>query len=248
LNLTAPVEADLLYRLRSNRVLYGVPPPYPGRGRPPVHGHKFKLNDLSTWPVPDETVEIQDEKHGAVLVQAWHGWHFKEAPERPMTLVCIDLLDRPKAKAMWLGFVGVELKGPEALRRSYQRRFSIEHWYRFSKQRLHWTLPRLSTPARHERWSALMPVLTMQLYLARSVMADARLPWQKAQSVQDRTPGRVAQSMAGLIAVLGTPTCAPKVRGKSPGWELGRERKHRDRHPIKKKRRKCRAKRRARAV
>ena len=92
------------------------------------------------------------------------------------------------------------------------------------------------------------PFLKLTSEVEADLLYRLRLPWQKGQLAQDRTPGRVAQSMAELIAVLGTPTCAPKVRGKSPGWELGRERKHRDRHPIKKKRRKRRAKRRARAA
>lgn len=46
---TADIPADKLMRLRSNRVLYGAPPPYTGFGRPRVHGDKFKLNDSTTW-------------------------------------------------------------------------------------------------------------------------------------------------------------------------------------------------------
>jgi hypothetical protein len=42
---TAGIEADLLLRLRSNMCLWGAPPPYSGKGRPKVHGHKFKLAD-----------------------------------------------------------------------------------------------------------------------------------------------------------------------------------------------------------
>lgn len=88
----------------------------------------------------------------------------------------------------------------------------------------------------------------MQLYLARSVMIDHLLPWQKPQSVAERTPGRVCQSMSGLIAVIGTPACAPKVRGKSPGWEKGRPRTRREHHRIMKKGRKKKQKRRRQAA
>ena len=41
---TQDINADKLFRLRSNRVLYSAPPPYTGIGRPHVHGDKFKLN------------------------------------------------------------------------------------------------------------------------------------------------------------------------------------------------------------
>jgi DDE superfamily endonuclease len=46
---TSDIAADKLMRLRSNRLLYGAPPPYRGTGRPRIHGDKFKLNDSSTW-------------------------------------------------------------------------------------------------------------------------------------------------------------------------------------------------------
>jgi len=46
---TADIACDKLIRLRSNRALYGAPPPYAGTGRPRKHGAKFKLNDVTTW-------------------------------------------------------------------------------------------------------------------------------------------------------------------------------------------------------
>lgn len=35
----------------------------------------------------------------------------------------------------------------------YLRRFTLEHWYRFAKQRLYWTQPQLSSTQAAERWS-----------------------------------------------------------------------------------------------
>lgn len=69
----------------------------------------------------------------------------------------------------------------------------------------------------------------------RGVVADRPLPWQKPQSVGRLTPGRVAAGMAGVIARIGTPTCVPKVRGKSPGWPTGKLRWHREHQPVLKK-------------
>jgi hypothetical protein len=51
--------------------------------------------------------------------------------------------------------------------------------YRFAKQRLHWTLPKFSTPEQSDRWSDLMPLITWQLWLARDIVRDNPLPWQK---------------------------------------------------------------------
>lgn len=57
---TTGIEADLLLRLRSNLCLWGPPPPYSGRGRPKVHGEKFKLSEPNTWTEPVAFLEIED--------------------------------------------------------------------------------------------------------------------------------------------------------------------------------------------
>jgi len=78
-----------------------------------------------------------------------------------------------------------------------------------------------------------MPIVTWQLWLARHLVAQRPLPWQKAQI--KLTPGRVAQSFGSILAVLGTPAQPPKLRGKSPGWSRGRKRRPSIRYPTVKK-------------
>jgi hypothetical protein len=67
----------------------------------------------------------------------------------------------------------------------------------------------------------------------RDIVADNPLPWQK--SLDNLTPGRVAQAMASILAAIGTPARKPKPRGKSPGWKTGQPRQRRIRYPIVKK-------------
>lgn len=79
-----------------------------------------------------------------------------------------------------------------------------------------------------------MPLLTWQLWLARELVIDNPLPWQK--SIANKlTPGRVAQSVPGVLAAIGTPSHPPKSRGKSPGWPTGQSRRRKIRCPIVKK-------------
>ncbi len=136
---------------------------------------------------------------------------------------------------MWLAWIGEEELSLEELWKLYLRRFAIRNWNRFAKQRLHWTLPKLGTTKKGQKWSELMPILTWQLWLAREIIEDNPLPWQKPQPTEKLTPGRVAQSFSGVLAIIGTPAKSPKPRGKSPGWKTGKKRKKKPRYPIVKK-------------
>lgn len=236
---TADIACDKLMRLRSNRCLWGEPPIYSGRGRPRVHGNKFKLNDATTWHSADQTVEVDDPtRQGRLRLNCWWQMHFRTAAAHPMQLIRVERFDaagnQRSDKPVWLVWVGETMPPLHQIWQLYTRRFGVDHWFRFAKQRLHWTLPRLSTAKQAERWSDLMPLLSWQLWLAGSLVSDCPLPWQKPQ--QQLTPGRVAQSMAALFTQLGTPAQVPKPRGKSPGWTKGHPRTCRIRAPIVKKR------------
>ncbi len=75
--------------------------------------------------------------------------------------------------------------------------------------------------------------ITWELWLACDIVTDKPLPWQKSQAIL--TPGRVAQAMGGVLALIGTPAVPPKPRGKSPGWQTGEPRLRRTRYPVVKK-------------
>lgn len=233
---TADINCDKLLRLRSNRVLYGEPPAYPGSGRPRKHGAKFKLNDALSWGQAEQHLELDDPQHGQLRVRSWHHLHFRQSPCVPMNLVLVERLDscgNRRCSPLWLVWLSPQLPNLAILWQQYLRRFAIDHWYRFCKQRLHWTTPHLTTPEQAQRWSDLMPLLSWQLWLARTVVSECPLPWQKL-TVQ-LSPGRVANSFSSVLAVIGTPAPAPKLRGKSPGWTPGRIRQRRIRCPIVKK-------------
>ncbi len=110
LKQTSGIEADLLLRLRPNMCLWGAPPPYSGKGRPKIHGHKFKLADASTWGEPTATLEIEDPKWGTVQIQYWSGLHFRLAAVHPLQVLRITVSSKHASqrspKPMWLGSVG----------------------------------------------------------------------------------------------------------------------------------------------
>lgn len=220
-----------LVRLRSDRVLYGEPGPYSGRGRPRKHGDVFRFKEEATWSAPQEYASFTDPRYGEVELRLWEGLHAREDAETTFSVLRADIhLERKKPpKPLWLAWRGPALP-PEELWRAYRRRSTVEASFRFRKQYLAWTLPQLQSIRACELWTNLVTVAGWTLYLSRDLVRDAPQPWQRKQV--RLTPERVKQSFGGLFSRIGTPARAPKKRGKSPGWIRGRPRHRRDRQPV----------------
>ena len=60
--------------------------------------------------------------------------------------------------------------------RAYVHRFDLEHTYRFCKQTLNWTTPRVRHPEQADRWTWLVLLAYTQLRLARRAIADGACP------------------------------------------------------------------------
>jgi hypothetical protein len=232
LRATAEVPADKLVRLRGNLCLEGPTKPRKPKGSPPKHGIKFNFKNPTTWWQPDQVVEYTDPEFGPLTVRVWKGLRFGKALDCRMLVAQVERHQasgtRRQPRLLWFAWVGEE--PPEQWWRLYTHRYPIEHWYRFAKGRLHWTLPRLATPQQSERWSDLMPFLTWELWLARNIVADCPLPWQTSQA--DLSPGRVCRGMQNILVAIGTPARMCKPRGKSPGWTPGRPRTPRPRPEL----------------
>lgn len=235
----AEIKADCLMRVRKNACFWSEPPAYSGRGRPRKHGQKMQLNAPETWMEADATLEIDHHPQlGQVRVRQWRDLHFYRAASHLVNLILIERI-KPMSNGqsfppLWLAWVGARTLPLEQVWFKYLRRFGVDHWYRFAKQRLHWTLPNLRTPEQSERWSDLMPLMSWQLWLARDLVSENRLPWQSVMI--NLSPGRVAQSMISLLVEIGTPAQSPKPRGKSPGWAKGNIRTKPPHYPTVKKR------------
>ena len=94
-------------------------------------------------------------------------------------------------------------------------------------------MPSFSTPEQSSRWSDLIPLMTWQLWLAKDLVTEFRLPWQS--TTRKLSPGRVAQSLFSLLLKIGTPASPPKSRGKSFGRAIGFKCTPRICYPIAKK-------------
>lgn len=248
-------SAQILVRLHSGRTFYADPlrPEHRPVGRPFVHGKKFDLKEPKTWHDPSAEYSSESAGYGKVSVRAWSGLHPKtrRAGERygcesaavvkgTVVLVEVERLPRGerrrKPKKLWLWWYG-PLSEPDLglLWRSYIRRFDLEHTIRHWKQALGWTTPRVRHPEQADRWTWLILAAYTQLRLARGIVADQRLPWERPLPVKSLTPMRVLRSFVTLLPVLGTPAEAPKPRGRSPGRPKGRLSGRAKRYPAIKK-------------
>jgi hypothetical protein len=229
-----------LARLRRDRVLYGAPGPYSGKGRPRKHGDRFAFKEPETWKEADAEEVLDDPRWGKVRLRRWDSLHAKQDATTVFSVLLAEThleRDRP-ADPFWVVYLpkpGQEPGEPqlEDLWRWYQQRWPVESSIRFRKQELHWTLPRFQEPERCDRWTMLVTLAQWILYLAREVVEDCPLPWQPPQV--NLTPERVRQGLEMTFAQISTPAKPPKTRGKSPGWPRDRLRTRPKRHKVVKK-------------
>jgi hypothetical protein len=233
----ADLAADVLVRLRTNRVFYPAPGPYAGRGAPRKYGPVFKLADATTHGPPAGSATGGDPHYGKVQVDVWQHLRVKGAANAPFTIVRVQVERLPgrikPPGPMWLAWLGGDL--PEDLLLLwtwYCLRFTVEHGFRFLKQDLGWTTVRPRASAAADRWTWLLALGYWMLWLARPLVADQRLPWERPQAPEALTPGRVRRGCAGLLGLFGTPARSPKPRGKSPGRQDGERPGPRQRHKV----------------
>ena len=230
----ADTDCALLVRLRRDRVLSGVPGPYPGRGRPTVHGERFAFKEPENWWPPSVSVTLETEDWGQVRLRRWDNLHAKQDAKTVFSVICCEVhLERETPpKPLWLGYRPSPKRDFDLVTiwRWYPRRWPIEPSIRFRKERLYWNMPQFQQAQRCDRWTTLVDIAQWLVWLGRGLVQDRPLPWQK--SLAELTPGRVLQGFDGLFAQIGSPTRVPKTRGKSPGWTPGRQRTRPKRHKV----------------
>lgn len=231
------VNGAIVARLRRDRVLYGAPGGYGGRGRPPVHGDRFAFKEAETWETPVEQIEFSHPRWGQVRLRRWNDLHAKQDAETPFAVIQAEVhREREKpADPLWLAYAPAPGQDHYPLREVwgwFTQRWPIEPSIRFRKQHLAWTLPRLQAAEACDRWTRLVDLAGWQLYLARNLVQDQPLPWHKSRA--NLTPARVQRGLAALFAQIGCPALPPKRRGKAPGWPAGRSRQRPKRYkPVK---------------
>ena len=230
-----PAPCALLVRLRRDRVLYGPPGPYKGRGRRPKHGRRFAFKQPESWGEPDEEQAFDDERWGQVRLRRWNNLHDKRDADTPLAVIYAQVhQEREKPPApLWLGYKPGHTDYPvREVWSWYEWRWPVEPSLRFRKQGLFWTLPALQESEYCDRWTWLNQTAFWFLLLAQPLVAVQHLPWQKP--AVHLTPARVKRAYPTLFSLIGTPAAPPQRRGNAPGWPPGQPRRRKERYkPLK---------------
>jgi hypothetical protein len=234
-------------RLRSDRVMIGpLPPRRPGtNGRPPRHGPLMRLAHPDTWPDPDQATTTPTTRYGTAFASAWARIHPRLSRRGPWldhpedtdlpiiegTLIRLQVDHLPGDRApkplwLWTSRPQATADQVDATWQAFLRRFDLEHTFRFFKQQLGWTTPRLRDPAAADRWTWLIIVVHTQLRLARGLTDDLRRPWERPTTPERLTPTRVRRGFRRLRAKIARPTGAPKPTRPGPGRPPGVPNRH----------------------
>ena len=239
--LLADLPIIIVGRVRSDRVYYAPATKRrgPTKGRPPRHGARLALADPDTQADPALITDNDTNRYGRAQARAWARMHPKlesrgqwadhdgPAPIIEGTLIqlSVDRLPgdrRPKPVWLWasqpLPDTAADVDHWWSM---YCRRFDIEHTFRFLKQHLGWTHARLRDPEAADRWTLLIVIAYTQLRLARPLVADCRLPWQKPLPVHALTPARVRSGYRRVHRTLVSPAGPPQISKPGPGRPPG---------------------------
>lgn len=230
------LPVGLVGRIRSDRVMR-LPKPslkeyslaYPQGGRPPKHGKEFRFANPETWPEPAITTVTDTTNYGKAEAQARDrvhprlthrsAWleHDGELPVVEGTLIRLKVEHLSKEREappvwLWSSKTGAAPADVDLWWQVFLRRFDLEHTFRFGKQILGWTTPKVRTPQAPDRWTWLVVVAHTQLRLARPLAAD------KADQARTPHPGpsppRVQEARV------------PQPRGAGPGRPPGTKNRH----------------------
>jgi hypothetical protein len=221
-----------------------------------AYGPRFELKEGGARRCPDATYSWVESSYGEVSVSVtgplrmratrekspWLGpryvdGHSVPIPKTDGTVLEVHVDKMPgssKGGVLWL-WSSADLAGAaegqiQEIVRAYFHRFDIEHMFRFFKQTLGLGEYSCQQPDSFDTWFNLVLVAFTQLLLARGVVEDRRLPWEKKRATL--TPGRVRRALKYTLHDSWNPVGRSFVPRAGPGARKGAVQRPRARHPV----------------
>ena len=243
-------------RLRQNRNLWTNPnEAHQGKGRRKVFGDKLSLKDLlgkNNWDGESQIrlhANTDDEITLNIKVQRnllFRGDREFRGEKHPLDVYCVTAENKDGQciykRPLWLGVFGerrdeLELKQVASY---YRKRYDIEHFFRFGKNKLLMTRYQTPDTDNKERWMLLSMLAYQQLYLGRELTLSSAEPWERylpsfkeKKANQSATPTMTQRGFGNLINEIGTPAKTAVPRGQPIGRIVGMLQNKRPTHDIK---------------
>ena len=194
----------------------------------------------------DEESQCEDTLQGQTVDVLCNRWNnvIVEGHSEPVDVVKIEIFSKddctktllPPLLLILSGKRKREISALEAYH-SYRRRFDIEHFFRFIKQKLLFCAYQTPDLDHQVGWWWFCCMAYWLLYHVRHIGQGSTRPWHKKRdSAKPAGPGEVKRLFATKIfPVLGSPTNAPIKREKSRGREVGTCLPKRERKKVVKK-------------
>ena len=235
-------------RMRGNRKLYRMPPlgSKGRRGRPQIYGNELLLQDPSQPDLEEiTTMTTRKKRECQVLLQRWNdvilqGSKEERTHEHPFDLLRVIVTDNNGnlvyRRPLWVMITGArrrEVSSKDA-HIAYGRRYDIEHFFRFGKQKLGLVNSQTCETRHEESWHWMGLLAYNMLYHARKLTQPERYPWEKKKIriLATTRPSQVQRDYGRIIQGIGTPAPIPKPRGKSPGRQEGHQIGERPDRPL----------------
>jgi hypothetical protein len=227
-------------RLRSNRKLYFQPQELPttDKGHPLWYGKVLKLKNANHYPASQEINTTYISRNGHtfnIRIKAWdnllmRGKRDYPMHDQPLTLIRIDAF-KPNGKSYYRRPLFLIVGGKRRAEISivdiwlaYAQRYDIEHYFRFSKQRLLMSSFQTPDSQHEENWWHITLLAYCQLYFAAPLACHLPRPWE-AKSLSSSSsllsPSTVQRDFVRIIKEIGSPAKSPKNRGISLGRLIG---------------------------
>lgn len=253
---TASEQSNLvhIYRLRISRNLFLPPESSSGPGRKSEYGNKVSLSKPETHPPHDAETEWSWEntqgKTYTARIKLWKDMLIRgskdfKSSEHPINALQIIVTNEDGTEVfkrpLWLAILGerrheIDIKDAYC---GYCSRYDIEHFFRFSKQKM--LLDDHQTPEikNEEAWWKLNMLAYSQLYQGKELTQGIPYPWEQylpAFKDQDdstvATPTQTQRGFEKLLDQIGTPASPCKKRGNPQGREAGTELAKRPKAPV----------------
>ncbi len=234
-----------------------------GKGAKNRYGNVFKLSDNQTHTKPDQTEQFElTMKNGRqckVNLSLWkdkilNGKRNQKMHDKPFHLISVELTDIQTGKPiyqkiLWLTVWG-QRRNEITLREiyeSYRKRFDIEFFFRFGKQKL--LLDQYQTPdvEHQQNWYWFVMLAYWVLYVSRFEGENVIRPWEKYeakyknQDIKDlenkivKTPTQTQRAMQAILCDFAKNNLIPKPRNIYSGRKKGDKKIPRQHFPVVKK-------------